>query len=252
MPRYRITVEYDGTAFVGWQRQDNGLGIQQTIEEAITACSGENPKVFTAGRTDAGVHALGQIAHFDLERNFLPNKIRDAINFHIRPHAVTILQAEIVSDKFHARFNALERAYLYRIINRRSPLTLERNRAWWVPVKLDAAAMHDAAQVLIGNHDFSSFRASICQAKSPIKTLDLLTVERFDDEIQIRAQAKSFLHHQVRNFVGSLKYVGEGKWTKDDLKAILETRSRCAAGQTAPPDGLYLTDVGYPPDEPQS
>lgn len=248
MPRYRITIEYDGTDFVGWQRQDNGLGVQQTIEEAITCFSGENATLFAAGRTDAGVHALGQIGHFDLNRSFRTDTVRDAINFHLKPHRVAILKAEIVSDDFHARFDATQRGYLYRILNRRPRPTLEENRAWWVPVPLDAEAMHEAAQVLVGNHDFTTFRSSICQAKSPVKTIDSIEVTRDGWIIEIRVRALSFLHHQIRNFAGSLKFVGDGRWGADDLKAALEAKDRRAGGEKAPASGLYFTDVIYPDD----
>lgn len=245
MPRYKIIIEYDGSPFVGWQRQNNGLGVQQVVEEALAAFAGETITVFAAGRTDAGVHALGQVAHFDLERDFAPDTVRDALNFHIRPHPVSVIAAETADAEFHARFQARERQYRYRITNRRAPLALDRGRAWWVPVPLDAAAMHAAAQVLVGNHDFTSFRASICQAKSPVKTLDRLDVSRDGDDIFIFACARSFLHHQVRNLTGTLKLVGEGKWTADDVAAALAARDRARGGPTAPPDGLYLTKITY-------
>jgi len=243
--RYRIIVEYDGREFVGWQRQENGLGVQAVIEDAIEKYAGERVTLFGAGRTDAGVHALGQVAHFDLVRDDPTDTVRDAINFHIRPHAVSVLSAEVVDDDFHARFSAIERRYVYRIVNRRAPLALDRGRAWWVPVPLDAAAMHEAAQVLVGKHDFTSFRASLCQAKSPVKTLDQLDVERAGEEIRIHARARSFLHHQVRNLTGTLKLVGEGKWTQGDVAAALEARDRARGGPTAPAEGLYLVSVGY-------
>ena len=243
--RYRLIVEYDGREFVGWQRQENGLGVQAVIEDAIEKYAGERVTLFGAGRTDAGVHALGQVAHFDLERDDPTDTVRDAINFHIRPHAVSVLSAEVVDDDFHARFSAIERRYVYRIVNRRAPLALDRGRAWWVPVPLDAAAMHEAAQVLVGKHDFTSFRASLCQAKSPVKTLDQLDVERAGEEIRIHARARSFLHHQVRNLTGTLKLVGEGKWTQGDVAAALEARDRARGGPTAPAEGLYLVSVGY-------
>jgi len=244
--RYRITVEYDGGGFVGWQRQANGPSVQAALEEAVRRFCGEVVLVEGAGRTDAGVHALGQVAHFDLEKETTAGTVMRAVNFHLKPAPVAVLEAEAVADDFHARFSAARRAYLYRIANRRAPLALERGRAWFVPQPLDAEAMHAAAQVLVGRHDFTSFRASECQAQSPVKTLDLLTVGRAGETIEIRAAARSFLHHQVRNFVGSLKLVGEGKWTADDLKAALEARDRAAAGPTAPAAGLYLTEVDYP------
>lgn len=246
MTRFKLQVEYDGGPFVGWQRQDTGLGVQQVVEEAITAFSGETVRVHCAGRTDAGVHARGQVAHFDLARDDITVKtVRDAINYHTKPHPVAILQAEVVDENFHARFSAVEREYLYVILNRRVRAALSHGRVWWVPGPLDADAMHDAAQVLIGKHDFTTFRAAVCQAQSPIKTLDELSVTRFGDEIHVKARARSFLHHQVRNLVGTLSAVGFGRWTKADLKRALEARDRSAGGQTAPPDGLYLMRVGY-------
>jgi tRNA pseudouridine38-40 synthase len=245
MPRYRLIVEYDGADFVGWQRQENGLAVQQVIEEAIERFCGERITTFAAGRTDAGVHALGQVVHFDLIREAEPDTVRDAINFHLRPAAVAVLAAERAADDFHARFSAVGRAYLYRIANRRAPLALDRGRAWWVPVPLDAAAMHAAAQGLVGRHDFSSFRAAECQADSPVKTLSAIEVVRDGEEIRVAARARSFLHHQVRNIVGTLKRVGEGKWSVDDVTRILAARDRAAAGPTAPACGLYLKEVFY-------
>lgn len=247
MTRYRITLEYDGGDFVGWQRQANGPSVQAALEEAIRRFCGETVLVEGAGRTDAGVHATGQVAHFDLAKETTAETVMRAVNFHLKPAPVAVLAAEAVADDFHARFSATGRAYLYRIANRRAPLALERGRAWFVPQPLDAAAMHEAAQRLVGRHDFSSFRASECQAQSPVKTLDLLTVERVGEIIEVRAAARSFLHHQVRNFVGSLKLVGEGRWSADDLSAVLAARDRTAAGPTAPACGLYLTQVTYGP-----
>lgn len=245
MPRYRITIEYDGTGFVGWQRQDNGLGVQQVIEEAVEGFSGEVVRLHVAGRTDAGVHALGQVAHFDLVKDPSPGTVRDALNFHLKGHAVAVLAAETVADDFHARFSATERSYLYRIVNRRAPLTVDRDRAWWVPSRIDVEALAAGAKVLEGQHDFSTFRASECQAKSPLKTLDELRVECSGEEIRIHARARSFLHHQVRNMVGTLRWVGEGKWSPDDLARALEARDRTRGGPTAPAAGLYLVEVGY-------
>lgn len=245
MPRYRLIVEYDGADFVGWQRQENGLAVQQVIEEAILSFCGERVTTFAAGRTDAGVHALGQVVHFDLAREAEPDTVRDAINFHLRPAAVAVRTAERAADDFHARFSAVGRAYLYRIANRRAPLALDRGRAWWVPVPLDAEAMHAAAQGLIGRHDFSSFRAAECQADLPVKTLSAIEVAQNGDEILVTARARSFLHHQVRNMVGTLKRVGEGKWSAEDVARILAARDRAAAGPTAPACGLYLTEVFY-------
>lgn len=250
MTRYKVIVEYDGGGFVGWQRQANGPSVQAALEAAIRGFCGETVLVEGAGRTDAGVHALGQAAHFDLAKQTSADTVMKALNFHLKPAPVAVLSAEKVGDDFHARFSAVRRAYLYRIVNRRAPLALERGRAWFVPQPLDAAAMHDAAQVLVGQHDFTSFRASECQAKSPVKTLDVLSVTQRETAggalLEVRAEARSFLHHQVRNFVGSLKLVGEGKWTAGDLQAALEARERAAAGPTAPAAGLYLTEVGYP------
>jgi len=245
MPRYRLLLEYDGTDFVGWQRQDNGRSVQQAIEEAVTGFSGETVTLHAAGRTDAGVHALGQVAHFDLPRAFPADTVRDAVNHHLKPEPVAVLEATTVDDEFHARFSALERRYLYRIVNRRAPLTLDRNHAWRVTNPLDAGAMHDSAQVLVGRHDFTTFRAAQCQARSPVKTLDALAVERHDDEIVVHAVARSFLHHQVRSMVGSLKLVGEGKWQAADLAAALAAADRARCGPVAPPDGLFLVAVAY-------
>lgn len=245
MPRYKLTIEYDGRGFVGWQRQDNGLGVQQVVEEAVHGFSGETATVHVAGRTDAGVHALGQVAHVDLGRDWPADTVRDALNAHVRPHAVSILDAVAVDDEFHARFSATRRGYLYRILNRRPPPALDRGFVWWVPAGLDAAAMADAATVLLGRHDFTTFRAAQCQANSPERTLDAIEVSRAGEEIHFRLRARSFLHHQVRNIVGTLRLVGEGKWTRADVKRALEARDRNAGGPTAPPDGLYLTDVDY-------
>jgi len=202
--------------------------------------------VFAAGRTDAGVHATGQVAHVDLARDWPADTVRDALNFHLREYAAVVLAAEAVDGEFHARFSAVSRSYLYRILNRRPPPALDRGLVWWVPAPLDAAAMAEAAMVLIGHHDFTSFRATHCQANSPVKTLDVLEVSRAGEEIHVRARARSFLHHQVRNMVGSLRWVGEGRWTAGDLKSALEARDRAAGGPTAPAEGLYLTAVGYP------
>lgn len=245
MARYKLTVEYDGCGFVGWQAQNNGLGVQQVMEEAVLAFCGETVRVFAAGRTDTGVHATGQVAHIELEKAFPANKVRDALNFHMKNRGVAVLMAEDAADDFHARFSATGRAYQYRIINRRAPLTFHKGYRWWVPVPLDVDAMHNAAQVLIGLHDFTTFRATQCQANSPVKTLDRLDVVRDGEEITLHVEARSFLHHQVRNFAGTLKRVGEGKWTADDVRAKLDAKDRCAGGQTAPPDGLFLSRVDY-------
>lgn len=246
MPRFKLTIEYDGTGFVGWQRQVNGLAVQQVMEEAAKAYCQMDIRVHGAGRTDAGVHAMAQVAHVDLPRDDTDRKVRDAFNALLRPHSVAVIQAERVPDEFHARFDANERSYLYRIVTRRAPVALARNRVWWLPRDLDAEAMHDAAQALIGHHDFSSFRATECQAKSPVKTIDQLGVTRSDDTIDVVARAPSFLHHQVRNIVGTLTLVGEGKWTRRTVEDALAAKARAAGGPTAPPEGLYLTAVCYP------
>ena len=245
MPRFKLILEYDGTGFVGWQRQDNGQSVQGVLEAAIAKLCGELCSVTAAGRTDAGVHASGQVAHFDCPKALGADTVRDAINFHLKPRPVAVVAAEAVGDDFHARFSAIGRSYRYRLINRRAPLALDANRAWWVPNALDAEAMAEGARHLIGHHDFTSFRASECQAKSPIKTLDVLEVTRDGDAITVIAAARSFLHHQVRNMVGTLKLVGEGKWRPDDVLVALEARDRKAGGPTAPARGLYLTGVRY-------
>lgn len=245
MARWKLTVEYDGRPFVGWQRQDNGASVQGAIENAILKLTGESVTIVAAGRTDTGVHALGQVAHADIAKPFEPHKIQDALNAHLRPHPVAILKAEQVADDFHARFNATARHYIYRITNRRSPLTLEAGHAWQVAVDLDAEAMHAGAQHLVGHHDFTTFRAAECQAKSPMKTLDVLRVTRIGSDIEIAASARSFLHHQVRSMVGSLKQVGAGKWPPLSMRKALEAKDRSACGPVAPPDGLYLVRVDY-------
>ena len=245
MPRYRLTLEYDGGPFSGWQRQENGPSVQAALEAAIFKLSGETLTVTGAGRTDAGVHALGQVAHFDLGKTFPPEKVRDALNFHLKPDPVAVLDAEEVPQDFHARFSAVARHYLYRIVCRRAPLVMDRGRAWHVMRTLDAEAMHTAAQTLVGHHDFTTFRASECQAKSPVKSLDKLSVRCALDEIVVEASARSFLHHQVRSIVGTLKLVGEGKWSARDVAKALAARDRAACGPVAPPDGLYLVRVDY-------
>jgi tRNA pseudouridine38-40 synthase len=245
MPRYKLTIEYDGTPYVGWQAQDNGVSVQGVLTEAVAAFAGERVVIGAAGRTDAGVHALGQVAHVDLAKDWDSETVRDAINFHLRPQPVAVLAAERTAPDFDARFSAVKRHYLYRIVNRRADLTLEQNRAWRVPRPLDAEAMHAAAQHLIGRHDFTTFRSTECQAKSPVKTLDRLDVARDRDEIRVTAAARSFLQHQVRSMVGSLIHVGEGKWRTDDLATALAARDRTACGQVAPPHGLYLVRVDY-------
>jgi tRNA pseudouridine38-40 synthase len=245
MPRYKITIEYDGAPFVGWQLQDNGPSVQGAIVAAVAAFCGETVAVQGAGRTDAGVHALGQVAHFDLAGARAPDTVRDALNAHLRPHPIAILAAEVAPPNFDARRSALRRHYLYRIVNRRPDLALDRGRAWRVPRPLDAGAMHDAAQRLVGKHDFTTFRSTECQAKSPERTLDRLDVSRGGEDIRITAVARSFLHNQVRSMVGSLVLVGEGKWNAMDLWRALQARERSACGPVAPPEGLYLARVDY-------
>ncbi len=243
--RWKLIIEYDGSPFVGWQRQDNGPSVQAAVEQAILKLSGEVVTIAAAGRTDAGVHAFGQVAHADIAKELTPDKMRDALNAHLRPHPVAVLSAEIVADAFHARFDATGRHYLYRIVNRRSPLTFDLAKAWQVQAPLDAEAMHAAARRLVGHHDFTTFRAAECQAKSPVKTLDRLDVSRVGEEISVRASARSFLHHQVRSMVGTLKMVGTGKMTANDVAAALAARDRTQCGPVAPPDGLYLVRVDY-------
>lgn len=245
MTKFRIAIEYDGRGFVGWQRQNNGPSIQEVLEEALIKLSGEKTPIHGSGRTDAGVHALGQVAHFDLEKDLDEKAVRDGLNFHVKPHRVSVLAADIVDETFHARFDATERRYLYRILNRRSPPAILKGKVWWVPVGLDARAMREAARRLVGRHDFTSFRATRCQAQSPVRTLDAIAVDRIGEEIRVGVRAKSFLHHQVRNMVGTLKLVGEGKWTANDVRAALDARDRGAAGPTAPADGLYLEAISY-------
>ncbi len=246
--RYKLTLEYDGSSFVGWQRQSNGISVQGVLEEAVRRFTSFETAAAAAGRTDTGVHALGMGAHVDLVRRYDPETVRKALNFHMKPHPVAVLAATEAPEGFHARFSALERSYLYRISNRPSPPVLERHRVWWVSHPLNEDLMSQGAAHLIGRHDFSSFRAGDCQAKSPVKTLDDLSVERLGDEIQVRARSRSFLHRQVRNMVGTLKMVGEGKWSPDDVKTALEARARKAGGPTAPPQGLYFVGVIYPED----
>ncbi|MGB0681269.1 MAG: tRNA pseudouridine(38-40) synthase TruA [Magnetovibrionaceae bacterium] len=260
MPRYKLTIEYDGTPFQGWQRQDNGPTVQAALEEAVKAFCGEEATLFVAGRTDTGVHAYAQVAHLDLSVDYEPFKVMEAVNHHLKPEAIAILSAERVADDFHARFQAVERGYIYRILNRRAPAVLDRDRVWRVPQPLDVEAMDRAAQALVGHHDFSSFRAAGCQANSPIKTVNRISVRRALDEIVVEVEAPSFLYHQVRNIVGTLEKIGQweakrasgraGKpgaysWRAEDMASILEARDRSAAGPTAPASGLYLAFVRY-------
>lgn len=247
MPRYKLTIEYCGAGLVGWQRQARGLSVQQALETAIHDFCGAAVTVFGAGRTDAGVHALAQIAHVDLPRDNAPEVIRGALNHHLRPHRVSVLAVEQVSHEFDARHSATARHYLYRILNRRAPPALEMGRVWHVAAPLDLAAMREGARHLVGHHDFSTFRDSLCQAKSPVKTLDALDLSAEGEEIHIRARARSFLHHQVRNMVGTLKLVGLGRWQPADVAAALAARDRRAGGPTAPAAGLALVLVRYDP-----
>ncbi|MBI5260188.1 MAG: tRNA pseudouridine(38-40) synthase TruA [Bradyrhizobium sp.] len=245
MPRYKLTIEYDGAPFCGWQLQEKLPSVQGALEAAVKAMSGEEVRVHGAGRTDAGVHALGQVAHCDIEKPFAPDRLRDGLNAHLRPLPIGVLDAEIVPDTFEARFSARKRHYRYRIVNRRANLALDIGRAWRIPRRLDSDAMHTAAQRLVGKHDFTTFRHTECQAKSPDKTLDQLDVIRDGDAITVITSARSFLHSQVRSMVGSLVWVGEGRWSADDLSAALAARNRAACGQVAPPEGLYLVKVEY-------
>lgn len=247
MRRYKLIIEYDGQDFSGWQYQPNEISLQGVMEDAVRALTGKATTVHAAGRTDAGVHALGQVAHIDLERDWEPFVLRNALNAHLRPHRVSVLAAEPAAPDFHARFSAVKRHYLYRILARRAPPALDRGHVWWLPMPIDAGAMHEAAQVMIGKHDFTTFRSAHCQAQSPVKTLDRLDVSREGDEVVIRAEARSFLHRQVRSMVGSLKLVGDGKWMRADLARALAAADREACGPVAPPDGLYLVRVDYMP-----
>jgi len=244
--RFRLTIEYDGRPFMGWQRQAHGPSVQQAIEEAIQAITQEQVTLHAAGRTDAGVHALAMTAHVDIARPIAASRLSDGTNAKLRPLPVAILGADEVDGDFHARFSCIGRRYVYRISNRRAPLALEVGRAWRVPVVLYADEMNKAGQVLVGQHDFTTFRSAHCQSESPVKTLDRLTVRRLGETIEIDAAARSFLHHQVRSMVGCLELVGRGKWTKADLKAALEAKDRAALGFNAPPDGLYFVEALYP------
>jgi tRNA pseudouridine38-40 synthase len=243
--RFRLTIEYDGAGFVGWQRQANGLAVQQALEQAVTAFSGETVTVIAAGRTDAGVHALGQVVHVELVRPTAPDTLLKALNAHLRPLRVSVVAAAAVPASFHARFSARARTYLYRILNRPAPPTLESGRVWHVAKPLNLRAMQQGARFLIGRHDFTTFRSSHCQATSPVKTLAALTVKRQGDEVLIRARARSFLHNQVRSIVGTLKRVGDGGWAPADVAVALAARDRAASGPVAPAHGLYLVEVSY-------
>jgi tRNA pseudouridine38-40 synthase len=246
MTRFRLTVEYDGRPFMGWQRQAHGPSVQQAIEEAVEAITGEAAVLHAAGRTDAGVHALAMATHVDIARAITPFRLAEGLNARLRPLPVAILKAEIVADDWHARFSCIGRRYLYRIVNRRAPLALQAGRAWRVGVPLDAEAMDEAAQRLVGRHDFTTFRSAHCQSDSPVKMLDHLAVRRAGERVEIEAAARSFLHHQVRSMVGCLQLVGRGKWSAADLEAALKAKDRAALGLNAPPDGLYFVEASYP------
>jgi tRNA pseudouridine38-40 synthase len=245
MPRYKLTIEYDGTPFSGWQRQSERPSVQQALEEAIAAMSGEVVTTQAAGRTDAGVHALGQVAHVNLSRDWDPFRIREALNYHLRPAPVAVLEVEAVDEDFEARFSAKTRHYEYRILTRRAPPVIERDHVWHIPKTLDAKAMDHAASLILGLHDFTTFRSSECQAKSPLRTLDRFSLRQELDHIVASVSARSFLHHQVRSMVGSLRLVGEGKWSPADFRAALDARDRRRCGAMAPSSGLYLTRVDY-------
>ena len=246
MPRYKLIIEYDGAPFIGWQMQERGLSVQGALMAAAQAFCGEPVKVLGAGRTDTGVHALGQVAHVDLAKDWPTDTVRDALTARLRPHPVAVLDAAIVALDFHARFSAIARHYEYRILTRRAPPALDRGHVWHVGRALDVAAMQEGARLLLGSHDFTTFRAAECQAKSPVKTLDRFDVSRQGDEVVFYASARSFLHHQVRSMVGSLKLVGEGKWRPHSMAAALNARDRSACGPVAPPEGLTLITVDYP------
>lgn len=246
MTRFAFSIEFDGTPYMGWQRQGHGASVQQAIEEAIERVTGETTVVHAAGRTDAGVHALGMRAHSDIEKAIEPFRLMEAINAQLRPEPIAILACETVDDDWHARFSCIGREYIYRITNRRAPLALESRRAWKVPQPLDADAMHAAAQRLVGLHDFTTFRSAHCQSESPVKTLDRLDVRREGEHVLIEAAARSFLHHQVRSMVGCLAFVGMGRWRADDLQRALEAKDRAALAFNAPPDGLYFVRAVYP------
>ena len=245
MQRFKLTVEYDGRPFVGWQRQDNGPSVQQALEDAVFAVTQAETRVYGCGRTDAGVHAEGQVAHVDIVRPLAPFRLQEALNAHLRPAPVAVVACEAAAPDFHARFDCTGRRYRYDIVNRRAPLTWQSGLAWHVARPLDADAMHAAAQILVGRHDFTTFRSVHCQSASPLKTLDRLDVVQDGDRISIHAAARSFLHHQVRSMVGCLKLVGDGSWSADDLRRALAARDRAALGLNAPPDGLFFVSARY-------
>lgn len=247
MPRYKLTIEYDGTNLMGWQKQNDVPTVQGYLEQAVEKFAGLYREVTAAGRTDAGVHALAQVAHVDIGRDVTAYSVMHGINFHLLPltQQIIITAAEEVNDEFHARFSAIKRTYFYRIINRSARLALHEQRAWHVPELLDADAMQEAAKILLGNHDFTTFRSTMCQSRSPIKTLDKLEVRRDGEEIHIHTEARSFLHNQVRNMVGTLRLIGNRKWNGSDLHSALAAKDRTKGGETAPPQGLYLVSVTY-------
>lgn len=245
MHRYKLTIEYNGAAFYGWQVQDTGITVQGQIEAALAKFTKETPKVNGSGRTDSGVHALGQVAHIELETKWDAQKIREAVNFHLKPDDISVVEAELVGDEFEARFAAKERHYIYRIVNRRAPLAIDKGLAWHVQKPLDVEAMCQAAKFLEGLHDFTTFRSVHCQAKSPIKTVNRVMVSADGENIDIEVSARSFMHNQVRSFVGSLKNVGEGRWQPEQMRVALEACNRHECGEVAPACGLYLVQVDY-------
>ena len=246
MTRWRLTIEYDGGPFMGWQRQEHGPSVQQALEEALERMTGEQAAFTAAGRTDAGVHALAMSAHVDVTKPLTPHRLREGLNALGRPHPISVLQVEEIADDWHARFSCVGRRYVYRILNRRSPPALDRGRVWHIAVPLDVAAMQDGAAMLVGRHDFTTFRSAQCQSESPVKTLDVLKVGREDEEIRVEVAARSFLHHQVRSMVGCLALVGRGQWKPQDMRKALEARNRSALGLNAPPHGLYFVEAIYP------
>jgi tRNA pseudouridine38-40 synthase len=248
MTRWKLTIEYDGGPFMGWQRQEHGPSVQQTLEEALQRMTGEDAQFIAAGRTDAGVHALAMSAHVDIQRPLTSHRLREGLNALVRPHPISVLDVERVADDWHARFSCLGRRYLYRILNRRAPAALDAGKVWHLAAPLDVAAMAEGAAFLVGRHDFTTFRSAQCQSDSPVKTLDRLDVTRGGEEIHVEAAARSFLHHQVRSMVGCLALVGRGPWKPEDMRKALEARDRSALGFNAPPHGLYFVEALYPPE----
>ena len=250
MTRWRLTIEYDGGPFVGWQRQEQGPSVQQTLEEAVQRMTGEPPAVHAAGRTDAGVHALAMVAHVEIEKTLTEHRLREGLNALVRPAPISVLAVERVADDWHARFSCVGRRYLYRILNRRAPAALDAGRVWHIAEPLDVEAMREGAAMLVGRHDFTTFRSAQCQSDSPVKTLDRLELSRHGDEIHVEADARSFLHHQVRSMVGCLALVGRGQWRPEDMRKALDARDRSALGFNAPPHGLYFVEAIYPESAP--